>query len=450
VLNGWRKALHAPAAEGRLAMSADLADGQSGRAFWLRQAQITAWRHNAACWLDGFLPLAIGASVIFAGALLLLRQNGNASRDAWLIFGGALLLAGGVAFARKRQEFFSRRDGLVRLDVTLGLHNRLTSAFAGIGEYPAPRPVQDGLRWRWQRIVAPLAVCALSIAAAAFVPLAAQAERAAVIEQPVAWTQVESWIEQLEQSETIEPQSLQELREKLEDLRAQERERWYSHNSLEASESLRQQTEQSLQAMSRDLSAAAAALAALEQLQEQAPGPASEQMQEALKKALRGLELGSLSLDKELLAQLQDLDLSKLKQLTPEQAAALQRRLKEGAKACKACLKPGAGDKEADALLLAAAQGGISRGPGTVPLTASDTPTELHTEKTEAVENDDLSRALPGDVLGLGQGQHEIDRAGFAGPTAAGGIRSSGEGGEAVWRNDVTPRERQILERFFK
>ncbi|HEX8312668.1 MAG TPA: hypothetical protein VF614_15205 [Chthoniobacteraceae bacterium] len=423
---------------------------RGARAFWLRQARITAWRHNGACWLDGFLPLAIAASVIFAGTLLVLRQNGSALRDAWLIFGGTLLLASGAAFVRKRRTFFSTRDGLVRLDLMLGLHNRLTSAFAGIGDYPARRPVQDGWSWRWQRIVAPLAVCAISIAAATFVPLTQQAERAVVIEQPVAWTQVESWIEQLSQNETIEPKSLEELREKLEDLRTQDREQWYSHNSLEASENLRQQTEQSLQAMSCDLSAAASALSALEQLQEQTPGPASEQMQEALKKALQGLELGSLSLDKQLLAQLKDLDLSKLKQLSPEQLAALQRRLKEGAKVCKACLKPGFGEGDSDAVILLAAQGGVSRGPGTVPLAPSDERTELHTEATEAVANDDLSRALPGDVLGVGTGEHEIDRKAFTGPVAAGGIRSSGEGGEAVWRNDVTPRERQILERFFK
>jgi signal transduction histidine kinase len=429
-------------------MNLDAPSEAEAAKFWLRQARWTAVRQNAGHWLAAFLPFSIGVSVVFAGALLILRQNGGALREAWICFGAALLLAGVAAFFTSRRRFLSSRDGLVRLELTLGLHNRLSSAHAGIGTYPAPQPVQDGLSWRWQKIAVPLAVCALSVLGAALVPLAQQTQAAVAIEQPLAWTQVESWVEQLQEQDTIEQQSLEEIREKLDDLRAQDREQWYSHSSLEASENLRQQTEQSLQTMSRDLSAAAAALAALEQLQEQLDGPASKQMQEALKKAMQGLESGNLQLDKELLAQLKDLDLSKLKQLSPEQLAALKRRLKEGAKVCKACLKPGDGEEDPDALIAILQTGGISRGPGTVPLASSEKPTELNSETTEAVSNDDLSRALPGDVLGVGKGEHEIDRNAFSGPVAAGRIKSSGEGGEAVWRNDVTPRERRSWSAF--
>ena len=52
--------------------------------------------------------------------------------------------------------------------------------------------------------------------------------------------------------------------------------------------------------------------------------------------------------------------------------------------------------------------------------------------------------------MSVGKGEHQIDQSKYAGPTAAGAVASNGQGGEAVWRNDLTPREREALKRFFK
>ena len=423
----------------------------SRKTFWSRQARWTAWRHNTGWWLGAFLPFAIAGSILFSGTLLVVRQSGAERPGVWLWFAGALSVAAGFGFLRARSHFFSVREGLTRLDLSLGLHNRLTAAAAGVGDYPEPRPVQDGLSWRWSKIATPFAVCALLVLSAAFVPLARRAHTSTPTEQPATWAQLESWVEQLQQSDTVEPESLEELKEKLEDLRKQDRQDWYSHSSLEAGDSLRQQTSDSLEKLRRDLDSAIAALTAMEEAREEISPTALQEMRETLSKALQGLEMGNLPFNKELLSQLKGLDPSKLKQLTPAQIAALKQKLKDGVGTCKECLQPGGKEGDGIAVLLAeTGTGGISRGPGSVPLGRSEKPTQLNTETTAGVSNEDTSRSLPGDVLGVGKGEHEVDRTAFTGSTAAGAIRSSGAGGEAVWRNNATPQEREILKRFFK
>jgi len=419
--------------------------------FWRRRAHLTAVRHNCGWWLGSFLPAAIGLSIAFSGVLLFLRKNGGLPAGVWLWYAGFLLAAAIVALLRARGRFFTTTDGLVRLDVSLGLHNRLTAAAAGVGEYPAPRPTNDGFSWRWEKIAAPVAASALLVFGAAVVPISVRAGALAPTDHPVAWTQLESWIEKLEQKDVVQPEPIEELREKLKELQSQPARNWYSHSSLEAGDSLREQAAQSLQALQRDLQAAAAALTAIEHTGDQTSDAAMKNAQSLLAKALQGLELGNLPLNKELLAQLKELDLSKLKQLSPEQLARLKERLKEGKGACAECIGLGDSDEDANALVaVLARQGGIQRGPGTLPLGLNEKPTELNTSTTEAVSNDDLSRALPGDVLGVGAGEHKVDKAIGGGTLAGGEIRSAGEGGEAVWRNDMTPREREILQRFFK
>jgi hypothetical protein len=420
--------------------------------FWQRQAASSARWQNFAWCLDSFLPAAVAVSVAFACALLIGRKMSALPPHMGLWFGAALTAAALYAWVRARRKFLTTAEALVQIESQLHLHNRLTAAAAGIGEYPAPRQVNTGFNWRWRNIAPPLAASALIVAAAALVPLSTTSSRSVPTEQPIAWAQVESWIEQLEQNETVEPQSLEELREQLEQLRDRNAEEWYSHSSLEAGDNLRQQTAQSIQSLQRDLDAAAAALETLEQQGDRLSASELKSLDEALQKAIQGMELGTLPLNKELLSELKELDLSKLVKLTPEQLATMKKRLAECSSVCKECTNPG-GPGEADLLVAALnkpGSGGITRGPGSAPLTFQQEQTETTAGTTEGVKNDDLSRALPGEVLNLSKGEHEVDRMAPTGPVAAGAVRSTGEGGEAVWRNDLTPGEREILRRFFK
>ena len=87
-------------------------------------------------------------------------------------------------------------------------------------------------------------------------------------------------------------------------------------------------------------------------------------------------------------------------------------------------------------------------GPGAAPLFLGDTESKLGTNNQEAVTNDDLTRAAPADVIGLGEQEHELDTA-PVGPRA-GGAADTGQGGERVWKDDLTPAERAVLKRYFK
>ena len=93
--------------------------------------------------------------------------------------------------------------------------------------------------------------------------------------------------------------------------------------------------------------------------------------------------------------------------------------------------------------------GDISRGPGTAPVNLTKDEKDLGSRNLEGVTNGDISRAQPGDLLGIGDGQHKIDETRMA-PTAAGEVQSEGQGGTAVWRESLLPNEKKVLKKYFQ
>jgi hypothetical protein len=61
----------------------------------------------------------------------------------------------------------------------------------------------------------------------------------------------------------------------------------------------------------------------------------------------------------------------------------------------------------------------------------------------------DLSRSLPGDLLQLQDGQHDVDKS-SVGPSVGGSIDKTGSGGDRVWRESLDPDEHRVLKQFFK
>lgn len=419
------------------------------RRYWNRQAGRVAWRYNAGWWLASFLNYSASACFVFACVLLVLRQSGMAPGLAWDGFGAALAICAIAAFLRNRGRFFTSRDAMVRLDVEMGLHSRLTAASSGVGDFPAVVPAADGWRWRWARVLVPVAGCALFVLAAAFIPVGTGRLAGATVEPPSSWTQVETWTEQLDRADLVDRKALEDLREKLDDLKNRPTDEWYSQNSLEAGDNLREQNRDAIRALERDLQSAAMALSAVEQFSEQMSDADMKAVQGAMDKALEGLEMGRMPLNRELLEKLKNADLSKLRTLSPEQMAELKRRLKEGIGVCKNC----AGGEDGDELALAWPMPGqswsVDRGPGTVPLELNPQATQLDTKSTQALNGADMDRALPGDVVGLASGEHKVDATAYSGPAAA-GAATAGQGGDAVWRDNLTPDERGMLKRFFQ
>jgi hypothetical protein len=422
------------------------------RRFWRQKALLTAWRVNLSWTLRGFVPSAIGISAVFACVLLILRENGNAPAAVWGWYAGALVLDAAAAAGWMRRRFFSMQDALVRLEWHLGLRNRLSAALAGVGDFPPPQPVDDGYSIHWVKIIIPLCAGGALVAIAAALPITRRQVAFTPAAQPIAWVQTQSWIDTLKKSDALRQSPVEELARRLDQLRDQSPEKWYSQSSLEAGDNLRAQTAHSIEALDRDLKSAEDALAAMQQFSDGTPAAQLQAVGENLANTLKGLDLGALPLNRELLGKLQSIDPSQLKSLSPEELASLRERLKECDGVCKACLHPGE-LKDGDATLLVAAQGGtpgLTRGPGSVPLGLSEKPTGVVPSSSERLDNgDDLTRALPAELLGVSKSKPEAAAASDGAPTQ-GGDASNGAGGEAVFRNDLTPQEREVLKRFFK
>jgi len=93
---------------------------------------------------------------------------------------------------------------------------------------------------------------------------------------------------------------------------------------------------------------------------------------------------------------------------------------------------------------------GISRGPGEAPMSLEADPTDLGTANIEGVANADMSRALPGDLIGETTLDEAPEVAGDGGSIKAGAVRSPGSGGAQVWKERYLPEEQAVLETYFQ
>lgn len=423
----------------------------------MRRAQRAMWRRNFAAWLAALLPVVVGWAVLVASGILVCRQ---ADWDLSVVgVLGVIGFLGCVGWAgwRVRSEMISKADALAQLDHALGLHNRLTAAAAGVGLYPdPPLAMTDGLRWNWRRLVLPLGIAFGALVLAAWVPVSDTLRLPPAVEAPSSWTEVESWTEQLAEADLVDAATTQAIEEKVTTLREQPTDEWFSHSSLEAGDSLRDQVAGSVRELERELRGAAAALGSLVDSGEMLTDAELSKIADSLGEAVAGLELGSLPLNREMLADLKAIDPKRLRQISAEDLAAMKDRLEAGAGVCSA-VGSGKGDLGAGGAIVALMDaeaglhgiGGIQRGPGTQPVTLNATATELGGGQLEEISNADLGRALPGEVLGLVAGEHDPVEA-SDGPVAGGAIAEVGSGGDAVWRDNLTPDETEALQRFFR
>jgi len=443
-------------------------------AFWHRAARRTARRLNRGWWLQAFAPLLVLVGAVSFGVIFWRRSQAT-ELDVVLTAGAcaaAVVAAGGVAWWISRRRFVPAASALVALESRLHLHNALSAAEAGRGPWPpmSAAPPDDGFRWSWRWIGGP-AVAAVAFWLGAFLlPVPRDLAAAAPpLTPPLAWPEMNDWLEKLEEEAVLDPAQIEQLREKLDELQARPEKEWYSHESLEATDSLRQSLDRSIQQMGADLDTAERSLNALENFSDQLTAEAKDQMAADFLAALGGLRANEIKLDPELMKKLAALDPKNLKSLSQSQIKELREAMKKNASACKACRNPGDGpgflgdgkrpdDEEMQELMKLLVEqgkcigmpgkGGVDRGPGAAPLFLSDTESKLGTNKQESVTSDDLSRAAPADLIGLGQQEHELDTSPVG--ARAGGAADAGQGGERVWKDDLTPAERAVLKRYFK
>ncbi|HWB59463.1 MAG TPA: hypothetical protein VG733_08225 [Chthoniobacteraceae bacterium] len=448
--------------------------------YWRNKARMVAWRWNVAAWLHLFLRFLLGASLVMMCALLMVRRSEGRVDIAWWVFEGSVLSGAVACIFLARKKFCTGREALVRLDATLRLNNRLTAASDGVGEWPDEQSeTPDGLRWRWQRILLPPLASAAALLFAAYVPvppdrLSEQHHK----EEPLAWTRVESQLEALKKQDIVNQEAILTLEQQVEDLRKQSPEDWYSHSSLEASDNLQAKTNEAIRALKRDMESVSSTLDTLNQNGAMMTDEDLQKLGNQLQTPMQGLELGTLPLNKDLLDQLKNIDPNQLRNLTPQQLAQMQQNLQKGIQGAQASMNPGDFD-EAQAELMGILQQGQGNGGGQMigqvgphgqgqqtngqpgsggpggggppaPLGLKPDETNLNTNNATKLTSDDLSHSAVGDPLGVSKGQHQVDPSKYTGPASAGTIDSNGSGGEAVWKNDLTPQEREILERFYK
>lgn len=443
---------------------------------WHALARRVVWKVNLGWWVERLTPLLASVGVVGFASILWLRSRGVevGLAQAWPWLAGAVAASGLTAWALARRQFISREEGLVRLETKLRLHNALTVAAAGHIAWPAlPDSVADGWRWRWSWVGGPLLACLACFAAALYVPMNSEAAMTPPDETPQALKQAEEWLKKLVEDRVVPPEAVQDEQAKIDALRNQPREKWFSHESLNAADTLKEQLERDISTLGNNLQNAERSLNALQNYKDKLSQAAKDQLLKEFNEALSGLKEGDLQLDPSLLKELSQIDPKDLKGMSKEQLDQLREALKNKSESAQGmCNKPGFlgdGEGEDDALAEAlkkmqgqgkgegqgegdgegAGNGGVSRGPGTAPLTLSDERNDLGTEKREGVTSSDFSRAQPGTMLGLQDGKHEVDKT-SQGPTAAGAVQNAGQGGEQVWRESLTPEEKAVLKRVFQ
>ncbi len=267
----------------------------------------------------------------------------------------------------------------------------------------------------------------------------------------------------------IDEKYIEEMETRLERLRSQEEKDWFSHSSLEATDSLKETQESDMEQLERDLSEAADAL---ESLTENTEGMTSEQkrkLTEEYEEALKGLQNGSMKPNSDLLNELSKIDPENLGKLSPEQLSKLKENMEKLQQSLdKAGQGNGDGDDWSDQLLGENGENGegsgesgglgedgegtgtgdIQRGPGHDPSVLKGEKDITDTGDLTGLEAEDLSRAIPGDLLQLQDGKHTVDES--ASESSDGGDAEKGRGGDRVWKDSLSPDEQRALKKYFE
>lgn len=444
----------------------DTPPSETNRGFWLSRARGVSRRINLAWWLETLAAPLIVVSIAGAAAILVVRNRFPALpvQTLAVTIGGSLLVLFLACWLVARRKFENPDRSLVRLEASMELRNALSAAKAGVAPWPEPaKTIHAGVTWHWPRLVIPPLAAAAVLAAGLLIPISSANPPAASKEKPQAWKQLESSLEHLTKEELADETYLEETRKKLSQLESQNEEQWFSHSSLEATDALKKEHQSEMDRVERDLDRAANALEALEKNAGN-QAEAERQLNE-FQQALEGLQNGAMKPNPELLEKLKQLDPNNLGQLTPEQRKQLQENLRKNAEGMKKT--PGDGDDWSDELNdgdggedgegegdgegndKKPGKGGIQRGPGHDPNLLGREKDEVETGDLTGLESKDLSKAAPGDLLQLQEGEHDIDKSPSK-ISRGGDTSATGAGGDRVWKESLDPAEQRTLKRFFE
>jgi hypothetical protein len=427
----------------------------SNRDHWLATAKRVSRKVNLAWWLETLSAPLLIAAVGGAVALLVVRR-GFPNTEPWMLAASAGGLIAALAlgcWTRAARKFERPGQSLVRIEAAMRLRNSLSAASAGVAPWPPPAErIDAGLAWQWPRLLVPPLGALVLLAAGMFIPITARSlHPPAAPEQPQAWKQLATELDQLTREEVVDEKYLEDTRKKLDELKSQEEEQWFSHSSLEATDSLKKSHRAEAERVERELGRAEKALANLEKNAGAFTQAEKNRLMEEFDQALQGLQNGAMKPNPALLEQMKQLDLKDMAKLTPEQIEQLRENLKKHSEAMKTGKDEGA--DWSDELLAGEGEdpgkGGVDRGPGHSPGVLGEEKDPLETGELTGLEAKDLSRASPGDLLELQDGEHEVDHS-PSGISQGGNTDATGKGGDRVWRDALDPAEQRTLKRFFE
>ncbi|MEO7099202.1 MAG: hypothetical protein ABI162_07555 [Luteolibacter sp.] len=443
----------------------------SHRDHWQARARQVARRVNLGWWLETFSGPLVVLSLAGACGILVVRRElpGISMAQMVAVAGSTITVLALACWAWAARKFEMPEQSLVRIEAAMRMRNALTAATAGVAPWPEPVSAVDaGLSWQWPRLLVPPLGALVLLAAGLLIPIPTHATNgSAGPEQPQAWKQLSSELDKLTKEEVVDEKYLEDTRKRLEELKSQEEEQWFSHSSLEATDSLKKSHRAETDRVERELGRAEKALENIEKNAGTAGQAEKNRMMEDFDQALKGLQNGAMKPNSKLLQQMKALDLKDMAKLSPEQMAQLRENLKKNQEAMKNGEGQGQGDDWSDELLAGDGDkegqgngkgdgdgegngnGGVDRGPGHAPGVLGAEKNAVETGKLTGLEAKDLSRSTPGDLLELQDGEHEVDRSASS-ISKGGNTEATGKGGDRVWRDSLDPSEQRALKRFFE
>ncbi|MBG7609125.1 MAG: hypothetical protein IZT59_14015 [Verrucomicrobia bacterium] len=444
---------------------------QSNKAFWKDRAKALSRRINFGWFLQTVAgPLLVAAALGAIATLVVRREFPQFSIiEISVALGIVLLLVGVVSFVISARRFENPDQSLVRIEAGSGLNTALSAAQAGVSPWPKQTDdLPESLNWHLPKTLAPPIGALVLLALGLLIPISAKIrDTPAPSSQPQAWSQLDSQLEQLADDAMVDEEYIEEMEKRLEQLRSQEEEDWFSHASLEATDSLKETQESNMEKLERDLSDAASALDALTENTEGKTTEQKQKLTEEFEDALKGLQNGAMKPNPGLLDEISKIDPENLGKLTPEQLSHLKENMEKLQESLdSAGQRNGEGDDWSEQLLgdgeddgegegngpgedgEGTGSGGIQRGPGHDPNVLRDEKDALDIGDLTALEAKDLSRAIPGDLLQLQDGKHTVDET--TSKSTKGGGAAKGKGGDRVWKDSLSPSEQRVLKKYFE
>lgn len=445
---------------------------------WLNYFKGLKRRLNLGWFLQFFEPAFLLCLLILLCIVFVLKSYSPAfyHETEYLYMSGvflSFLFSCIFAWRKARKRFFNLRDVVLQYDSKYQFNCILLQAYDKQQEWPhLPDNFHESFSFEWRHNASFFIMTIIIISSAQWIPIAAK-ELDIPVEQPASWRESDRLISQLEEDDALEQQQIQKFRQKLKELQGKEAEEWFKHSTLEASESLLNSLRQTSQEHQQNMSDLAAMLQKMDALQQylnkikKEEISVSKDFESQLERTIKQLEQEwddemkdlmrqYLKMQKELMQDLKSvkpsdyvrnnrtpIDKEKLKKWLER----MKQQIKENCPTCSAeskenCSSCGAGQLPG--------MGGINRGPGYGGDPLGDENAEEVKGKIETVYNQDMKNMRMGELLGTSNGEHDPDKAIFKGNLKGGDTEFKGDGGDAVWKENLLPEEQELLRSLSK